>query len=290
MVRCATNGCERSCSSAARPPTSWPKLWQVDAKTVERWITKGRIPYRRHRFEVATFLGRGRVLYLAGRAGPRRGRRGRRKARSSRCTRTGGRCRGTPWDISSPRRSGRSGRWSTRGSSSPRTWECDGCSPSEPGPGRGSGSLLGDPDSPNVAGRGVDEGIGGQVLAAKVRSSLVLFGPLLGEPGVEIRLHETVLYNSIYRADDQLLVNTHCLRGDGQQRADVPPAQDPGRGDGQHLHGELRAGLGRRHAPTRGPGSSGGGSTSTTTRPRPRRTAGFPRSMSWWSTTRATSC
>ena len=30
---------------------------QVDAKTVERWITKGRVPYRRHRFEVASFLG-----------------------------------------------------------------------------------------------------------------------------------------------------------------------------------------------------------------------------------------
>ena len=30
---------------------------QVDAKTVERWITKGRQPYRRHRFEVAAFLG-----------------------------------------------------------------------------------------------------------------------------------------------------------------------------------------------------------------------------------------
>ena len=30
---------------------------QVDAKTVERWITKGRLPYRRHRFEVASFLG-----------------------------------------------------------------------------------------------------------------------------------------------------------------------------------------------------------------------------------------
>ena len=27
--------------------------------------------------------------------------------------------------------------------------------------------------------------------------------------GAEIRLHRTVLYNSIYRADDQLLVNTH---------------------------------------------------------------------------------
>ena len=26
---------------------------------------------------------------------------------------------------------------------------------------------------------------------------------------MELRLHGTVLYNSIYRADDQLLVNTH---------------------------------------------------------------------------------
>jgi hypothetical protein len=28
--------------------------------------------------------------------------------------------------------------------------------------------------------------------------------------GVEIRLHDTVLYNSIYRADDYLLVNPHA--------------------------------------------------------------------------------
>jgi hypothetical protein len=29
--------------------------------------------------------------------------------------------------------------------------------------------------------------------------------------GVEFRLHRTVLYNSIYRADDQVLVNTHVF-------------------------------------------------------------------------------
>jgi hypothetical protein len=69
--------------------------------------------------------------------------------------------------------------------------------------------LLGDPDSPNVAERGATEGIGGEALTVKVRSSLGLFRPLLAEPGVEIRLHGTVLYNSIYRADEQLLVNTH---------------------------------------------------------------------------------
>ncbi len=68
--------------------------------------------------------------------------------------------------------------------------------------------LLGDPDSANVAERGETEGIG-DALAAKVRASLVLFRPLVSEPGVQIRLHSTVLYNSIYRADDHLLVNTH---------------------------------------------------------------------------------
>jgi hypothetical protein len=37
----------------------------------------------------------------------------------------------------------------------------------------------------------------------------VLYKPLRGLDGVEIRLHRTVLYNSIYRSDDQILVNTH---------------------------------------------------------------------------------
>lgn len=46
-------------------------------------------------------------------------------------------------------------------------------------------------------------------LAAKIRSVLVLYRPLRQVDGVQIRLHDTVLYNSIYRADDQLLVNTH---------------------------------------------------------------------------------
>ena len=30
---------------------------QVDPKTVERWITRGRMPYRKHRYAVASFLG-----------------------------------------------------------------------------------------------------------------------------------------------------------------------------------------------------------------------------------------
>ena len=30
---------------------------EVDAKTVERWIVAGRVPYRRHRYNVAAFFG-----------------------------------------------------------------------------------------------------------------------------------------------------------------------------------------------------------------------------------------
>ena len=75
-----------------------------------------------------------------------------------------------------------------------------------------------------VAERGDDEGIGDEAMAAKVRNSLVLFRRLLPSRA-EFRLHGTVLYNSIFRADDQLLVNTH-IYGSGELRAGVPPAQD----------------------------------------------------------------
>lgn len=36
-----------------------------------------------------------------------------------------------------------------------------------------------------------------------------LLPPPLGHPGCEIRLHDTTLYNSIFRDDDHLLVNPH---------------------------------------------------------------------------------
>jgi transcriptional regulator with XRE-family HTH domain len=68
--------------------------------------------------------------------------------------------------------------------------------------------LLGDPKSSAVAERGEDEGVG-DAQAAKIHNALVLYKPLRPVDGVEFRYHKTVLYNSIYRADDNLLVNTH---------------------------------------------------------------------------------
>jgi hypothetical protein len=69
--------------------------------------------------------------------------------------------------------------------------------------------ALGDPDCAAVAQRGQEEGIGG-AMAAKIHNALALYRPLLGVEHIEIRLHDAVLYNSIYRADDRLLVNQHA--------------------------------------------------------------------------------
>jgi transcriptional regulator with XRE-family HTH domain len=85
--------------------------------------------------------------------------------------------------------------------------------------------ALGDPDGPNVAERGAEEGIG-DAMAARIRNALALYRPLRAAPNVEIRLHRAVLYTSIYRADDEVFINPHvygipaaqapvfCLRGD----------------------------------------------------------------------------
>jgi transcriptional regulator with XRE-family HTH domain len=69
--------------------------------------------------------------------------------------------------------------------------------------------LLGDPDSPHVAVRGADEGVD-EAMAARVRNSIVLYRPLRDVDGIEIRLHGTILYASLYLADDDVLVNPHA--------------------------------------------------------------------------------
>ncbi|MGW5017051.1 XRE family transcriptional regulator [Streptomyces cacaoi] len=68
--------------------------------------------------------------------------------------------------------------------------------------------CFGDPDGRAVALRGREEGIG-DALGAKIRASLTYYRPLLPEEGGEVRLHDTTLYNSLFRYDDNLMVNPH---------------------------------------------------------------------------------
>jgi len=68
--------------------------------------------------------------------------------------------------------------------------------------------ALGDPDSDTVRRRGEEEQIG-EGMAAWIRLGLMYLQDAISASGVELRFHATTLYNSIYRFDDDMLVNAH---------------------------------------------------------------------------------
>jgi transcriptional regulator with XRE-family HTH domain len=68
--------------------------------------------------------------------------------------------------------------------------------------------ALGDADSENVRQRGTEERFG-HGIESRCRLAAMHYRPLRGVPGIEVRTHGTTLYNSLYRADDQMFVNAH---------------------------------------------------------------------------------
>jgi hypothetical protein len=68
--------------------------------------------------------------------------------------------------------------------------------------------AFGDPDSAQVCARGDEEGVGAG-MAARINYALAWHRPIIGLPGLGIAFHSTVLYNSILRFDDQMLINPH---------------------------------------------------------------------------------
>jgi len=94
--------------------------------------------------------------------------------------------------------------------------------------------ALGDADGANVVERGEEEGIG-DAMPATIRNALTLYRPLCAVENIEIRLHRTVLYNSIYLADDRLLVNQHSY-GIPAEQAPVFCLSNTGSGDMMALY------------------------------------------------------
>ncbi|WP_433340946.1 helix-turn-helix domain-containing protein [Streptomyces sp. CA-253872] len=68
--------------------------------------------------------------------------------------------------------------------------------------------LLGQADHPRVRDRGAEERFG-HGIESRCRLALLHSRPLLAVPNISVRTHGTVLYNSLYRGDDHLLVNSH---------------------------------------------------------------------------------
>ncbi|MGW2281976.1 XRE family transcriptional regulator [Streptomyces sp. NPDC001770] len=68
--------------------------------------------------------------------------------------------------------------------------------------------MLGDPGCDAVRQRGIDEGH--RIMDGKIRNALPNYRPLFAShPDIGFRLHDATLYNSLFRSDDEILVNTH---------------------------------------------------------------------------------
>jgi hypothetical protein len=68
--------------------------------------------------------------------------------------------------------------------------------------------ALGDPEGMCIKTRGLDEHFGHGIVS-RCELALMHYRPLIGREGVTVHLHDTTLYNSIYRFDDEMLINTH---------------------------------------------------------------------------------
>ncbi|MCE3551350.1 helix-turn-helix domain-containing protein [Pseudonocardia sp. RS11V-5] len=70
--------------------------------------------------------------------------------------------------------------------------------------------VVGDHTSPAVIQRAEEEGTTGG-LEGRIQMMRRYLQDVAGLPGVEVRTHGTILYNSIYRFDDQALINGHAF-------------------------------------------------------------------------------
>jgi len=70
--------------------------------------------------------------------------------------------------------------------------------------------VVGNHTSPAVIQRAEEEGTTGG-LEGRIQMMRRYLQDVAGLPGVEVRTHGTILYNSIYRFDDQALINGHAF-------------------------------------------------------------------------------
>lgn len=204
--RCQTDRLRTALLERGVTPEGLAEALGVDPKTVERWIN-GRTPYRRHRYQVAAYLGADEV-YLWPDALTRDQAA---NASESEIVNIYPHRWTVPSDLwrnffeTAEEEIGvlvYSGLFLSEDAGIRRAFQ------EKAAAGAKVRILLGDPDSESVAQRGSDEGIEA-AMAAKIKNAILMYRPLRAVEGVEFKTHRTVLYNSIYRADDQLLVNTH---------------------------------------------------------------------------------
>ncbi|GAA1082081.1 XRE family transcriptional regulator [Pseudonocardia alni] len=194
-------------SAGLKPATAAEQIG-VDAKTVERWATQGRTPYARHRAALSALVGQSESYLWPAAVPPER----QAKIAASEIVAAYPHRGAVPaelWDELLASATDRidvlvhAGQFLIERPDFIRTVA------EKAGVGVTVRINFGDPDSDAVELRSQEERLGTGTLAARIRYGLAAYRPLLDTPGIEFRFHTTTLYNSIFRFDDQAIINTH---------------------------------------------------------------------------------
>jgi hypothetical protein len=180
----------------------------VDPKTVERWIVLGRIPHRSHRWATASLLGTDEAYLWPEVADDRRAQAAS-AAELVALYPNRGAVTGALWRSLLDNAVDHIGVLVFSGLFLPDGYpEVAKLLASKAEQGTQVRLAFGDPDSEAVRRRGEEERIG-DGMAARIRLSLIYLRDAIGAPGVELRFHATTLYNSIYRFDEDMVINAH---------------------------------------------------------------------------------
>lgn len=186
----------------------------VNSKSVERWMTTERVPYARHRRMLSTLLGQAESYLWPSAVPPER------QAAIAASEVVGvyphrGTIPSDLWDHLLADATDRidilvhAGQFLIERPDFIRTLD------EKAAAGVTIRIAFGDPESDAVHLRSSEERLGDGVLTARIKYGLVPYSQLLGVPGIEFRFHATTLYNSIFRFDDEMIVNNHVYGAPG---------------------------------------------------------------------------
>lgn len=191
-------------------PASAAESIDVDAKTIERWISKGRTPYPKHRRALAALVQESENYLWPDAIDPER----RTELAEAEVIRVYPHRSLIPaelWSRLLHESSERIDILVLAGLFLAEEPTFAKIIKTKASQGLSARMLFGDPVATEANKRSSEERLAVGTVPARIRNALALVEPLTDIDGVEIRFHGTTLYNSVFRFDDEMIVNMHVF-------------------------------------------------------------------------------
>ncbi|MEU4417322.1 XRE family transcriptional regulator [Nocardia salmonicida] len=181
----------------------------VEPKTVERWITKARVPYPKHRHTVASLVRETENYLWPDAVAPER----RAEVSNSEVIKVYPHRSAIPSDLWRRLLAATNERLDIlvlAGLFLAEEPEFTKAVRKRTQEGLKVRLIFGRPTAPEADKRSAEERLASGTVSARINNALALVKPLGDIDGVDLRYHDTTLYNSIFRFDDEMIVNMHA--------------------------------------------------------------------------------